>query len=215
MKSFTDIVNENNNIKRFNKLINYTFLKEVASIDDIRKVCDDAKENQYNSVIVRPDMVSYAKSFLENTDIQVCAVISYPKGDDKTHDKIKEASDAITEGADELDVVMDYKLFTKAFNNNDTDDLERVSNTIRKLTELAHGYNSSFIKIIIEIEALNYDQIKSVCDMCTTAGVDCVKTSTGYFVPGLSLDDKLDRVKFMRKMLPDYITIEVSGGWSV
>jgi len=198
--------------KRYNKLIDYTYLSEDANIDKIEEICKQAKENGFYSVCIRPPFVSYAVNFLEGSDVKVVAVISFHKGDDKTQEKIVEAQKSISNGADEIDMVMNWKLLQKYFKESDDDkkkDIEqKLYNDIRKVVDVCHGSNGALLKVIIESGELTLEQIKKACEICTKAGVDFVKTSTGYASRGA----EIDKVRFMRSILPDHIKIKASGG---
>jgi len=194
---------ENKTTIKYNNLIDFTILNDQASVDQIKEYCDIAKQYKFASVCVKPDNILYAKSFLEDSNVKVCTVISFPKGTDSTIEKIKECTKALSDGADEVDVVMNYTKLLK----KEEDAVEDITTELRELTELTHS-EGKIIKVIIESGILTFDQIRTVCECCVEAGVDFVKTSTGYAKVGA----ELDKVKFMRKILPDYIKIKASGG---
>ena len=201
-----------NDPKRFNKLIDFTYLREDANIDKIEEICKIAAENKFYSVCIRPDFVSYASNFLKGSDVKVCTVISFPGGDDKTQSKITETQKCISNGADEIDMVMNWKQLQKASKETEEeskkDILKRVYEDIRKVADICHGADSVILKVIIESGELTLEQVKTACEMCVKAGADFVKTSTGYASKGA----EVDKVKFMRSILPDYIKIKASGG---
>lgn len=207
IKLFESFVDEN----RFNKLIDFTYLREDASIQKIEEICKIAIQNKFYSVCIRPEFVSYAYNFLEGSDVKIVTVVSFPDGEDKTQEKIVETQKSISNGADEIDMVMNWKLLKKASKETDEikkkDILKRVYDDIAKVSEICHGADSVILKVIIESGELTLDQVKSACDMCVKAGVDFVKTSTGY--KALSTIDKL---KFIKSILPDYVKIKASGG---
>lgn len=197
--------------RRFNKIIDYTYLREDANIDKIEEICKQAKENGFYSVCVRPDYVSYAVNFLDGSDVKVCTVISFHEGDDKTQEKVVETQKAISNGADEIDMVMNWKLLQKWSKEPDEEkkaDLEqKIYDDIRKVADVCHGSDSVVLKVIIESGELTLEQVKKACELCSKAGVDFVKTSTGY-----SGGAEIDKVRFMRTILPDHIKIKASGG---
>ncbi len=199
-------------VKKYNKLIDYTYLKEDANIDKIKEICEDAKKYNYYSVCIKPDYVIYAKDFLEDTDIKVCTVISFPQGTDKTVEKVKETEKAILDGADEIDMVMNYKLLKEALNSDNEEEKNRkldiVKKDIQRISELCHGMHSVVLKVIVESGELTFEQLKEACDICVETGVDFVKTSTGFASKGA----EIDKVIFMRKILPDFVYIKASGG---
>ena len=213
IKKFNNFINENkNNNSKFNQIIDYTYLKMDANVDRIKQICNEAKEFGFYSVCIKPDYVSYAKEFLKGSNVKVVTVISFPGGTDKTIDKIKETERAIIDGADEIDMVMNYKLLKKATNLSDDEKknskLDIIRNEISKIARLCHGINSAILKVIIESGELTLEQTKLACEICVEAGADFVKTSTGFAKKGA----EEDKVKFMRKILPDSVKIKASGG---
>lgn len=213
IKRFNNFINESKNNKgKFNRIIDYTYLKMDANVDRIKQICNEAKEFGFYSVCIKPDWVSYAKEFLKGSDVKISTVVSFPNGTDKTNDKIKETERAIIDGADEIDMVMNYKLLKKATGIEDEETkkskLDIVKNDIVRIARLCHGINSVILKVIIESGDLTLEQTKLACDICVEAGVDFVKTSTGFSKKGA----EEDKVKFMRRILPDSVRIKASGG---
>jgi deoxyribose-phosphate aldolase len=198
--------------RRYNKLIDFTYLREDATVDKIEEICKQAKDNGFYSVCVRPDFVSYAVNFLEGSDVKVVTVVSFPKGEDKTQEKVVEAQKAISNGADEVDMVMNYKLLQKASKEAEDEKkkimYQRIYEDIRKVADVCHGSDSITLKVIIESGELTLEQVKKACELCSKAGADFVKTSTGYASKGA----EIDKVRFMRSILPDHIKIKASGG---
>lgn len=198
--------------RRYNKIIDFTYLREDTNVDKIEEVCKHAKENGFYSVCIRPDFVSYAVNFLEGSGVKIVTVISFPEGADKTQEKVVEAQKAIANGASEIDMVMNWKLlqkWSKESNEKKKEDyLQKVYDNIRKVAEVCHGADSIVLKVIIESGELTLDQVKKACELCSKAGADFVKTSTGYASKGA----EIDKVRFMRSILPDHIKIKASGG---
>jgi deoxyribose-phosphate aldolase len=202
-REFESYIFEDNNNTQYNNIIDYTYLKPDTKIDDVKKICEEAKEANFFSVCILPDFVSYAKTFLEKSNVKVCTVISFPKGNNKTIDKVNETKRAIADGADEIDMVLNYKLLMKG----DDDSLEKCQKDVEEVARVCHK-DGVILKVIIESGVLTYDQVKQACDICVEAGADFVKTSTGFAKVGA----EIEKVKFMRKILPDYIKIKASGG---
>jgi deoxyribose-phosphate aldolase len=198
----------------YNNKIDYTYLKDNATIDDIKQLCEDAIENNFYSVCIKPNFVGTAQAFLDDSDVKVCTVISFPKGDDSSMKKVKETDAAITDGADEIDMVMNYKLLQELTytEGEEYDDIyEELVQDVRNVVKICHK-DGIIVKVIIEIEELNYNQIKLACNICVDAGADFVKTSTGFAPTMKPFEDKLEKIKYMRKILPEYIKIKISGG---
>jgi len=212
IKRFNNFINESKSSGKFNQIIDYTYLKMDANVDRIKQICNEAKEFGFYTVCIKPDYVSYAKEFLKGSSVKVCTVVSFPNGTDKTNDKIKETEKAIIDGAEEIDVVMNYKLLKKASQIENKEEreskLDIVKSDIARIARLCHGINSVILKVIIESGELTLEQTKLACEICVEAGADFVKTSTGFAKKGA----EVDKVKFMRKILPDSVKIKASGG---
>ena len=185
------------------KLIDYTKLSDNLDNDKIKEFCKEAEDNGFYSICILPEYVTIAKSFLDKTKIST--LIDFPKGTSDTRTKKAQIDEAIINGSDEIDVVINYKLIKNEENHED------LSNEIRELTEYCHR-EGSLIKVIIEVGALSYQEIEKICHMCTDSGVDFIVTSTGKFPNDDSFEKKLEKVKFMRKILPDNIKIKMTGG---
>jgi deoxyribose-phosphate aldolase len=212
MKKFLNFKNENNS--DFNNIIDYTILKPNYTIENVKKFCDDAKNKNFYCICVLPEYISSVKSFLDNTNIKVCSVLSFPKGTDKMKNKIKDVQNYITNGADEIEMVIDYNILHKLTNTDDAeykDNYDYLLNDIRSITSICHK-NGVLIKAIIEIEELDYDEIKIACSICDEASVDYIMTSTGFSKNIMNFDKKLEIVKYIRKILPYHIKIKVAGG---
>lgn len=212
--NFNHWIKLNENKTNHNNKIDYTYLKDNATIDDIKQLCEDAVENNFYSVCIKPNFVGTAQAFLNDSNVKVCTVISFPKGDVSTMKKVKETDAVITDGADEIDMVMNYKLLKELTytEGEEYDDIyEELVQDIRNVVKICHK-DGIIVKVIIEIEELNYNQIKLACDICVDAGADFVKTSTGFAPTMKPFEDKLEKIKYMRKILPEYVKIKISGG---
>lgn len=190
--------------EQYNKIIDYTKISDSLTNDQIKDFCKEAEDNNFYSICILPKYVASADSFLNN-NTKISALIDFPKGTSDVKSKIDEIDETIVNGANEVDVVINYKLI------KETEEHDTLQNEIRELTEYCHreGIN---IKVIIEIGALNYQNLESICKMCIDGNVDYIMTSTGKLPNDDSFEKKLDKVKFMRKILPDEIKIKFSGG---
>jgi deoxyribose-phosphate aldolase len=195
---------DNKEKEEYYKLIDYTKISDNLSVDDIKKICKEAEDNNFYSVCVLSKFVTTAYSFLKN-EIKISALIDFPKGESDIKEKIDKIDDSIVNGANEVDVVVNYKLIKESESH---EDLEKE---IKELTEYCHREGST-IKAIIEIGALNYQEIESICKMCINSNVDYIMTSTGKLPNDDSFEVKLEKVNFMRKILPDETKIKFSGG---
>jgi len=195
---------DNKEKTQYNRLIDYTKISDNLSNDSIKELCKEAENNNFYSICILPQYVISAYSFLKG-DVKISSLIDFPKGESGIKKKINDIDESIVNGANEIDVVVNYKLI------KDKEDHEKLENEIRELSEYCHreGVN---VKIIIEIGALNYQEIEEICKMCIDANVDYVMTSTGKLPKDDSFETKIEKVKFMRKILPDEIKIKFSGG---
>jgi len=186
------------------KLIDYTKLSNNLSNDNIKEICKEAEDNIFYAISVLPEYVATAYSFAKK-EIKISALIDFPKGTSSTKHKIGEIDKSIVNGADEIDVVLNYQLI------KDEEDVEKVENEIRELTEYCHR-EGTIIKLTIEIGALTYQEIEKICRMCIDSNVDYITTSTGKLPNDDSFEKKLEKVKYMRKILSDDIKIKFAGG---
>lgn len=184
------------------KYIDQTALRPFLSKQEFEAFIEEAKKHDFASVCIPPYMVPGAAKLLANTDIKVCTVIGFPLGYNCIHTKIEEALAAISNGAAEIDIVINISAFKSGM-------YDYVADEIMQLTTLAHNQNA-VIKVIIETAYLTEEEIKKICAICADAKVDYVKTSTGFAPEGA----KLETVKLMRNVLPATIKIKASGGIS-
>lgn len=180
--------------------IDHTLLKPGLLLADVEKICTEAKTYGFAAVCIPPPFVKHAKAFCEGTPVKIATVIGFPFGYSAIEAKIAESVLALVDGADELDVVINFT----AIKNNDWN---LVANEINHLMPVIKSKNKA-IKTIIESGILTPEEIKKCCDLYGAAGVDFVKTSTGYAEQGATLE----AVELMRTWLPDHIAIKASGG---
>lgn len=180
--------------------IDHTILKPTTVLADIDKLCMEAQAYRFAAVCVPPCFVKKAKALLVNTDIKVATVIGFPLGYSAIEAKLAETVLAIVDGADELDMVMNIS----AVKNNDWGFIANEINTILAVIR----NNGRCIKVIIESGILTDEEIIRCCEIYGVAGVDFVKTSTGYAEKGATVE----AVKLMRRHLPDNVKIKASGG---
>jgi len=183
-----------------NKYIDHTILKPTCLVSDIEKLCAEAKQYDFAAVCVPPNFVQLAKEKLVGSTVQLATVIGFPFGYSATEAKIAEIILAMVDGADELDVVANIS----AIKNGDwtaiADEINHIMPIIRSKNKV--------VKIIIESGVLTDEEIMKCCDIYGIAGIDYLKTSTGYAEKGASVE----AVKLFRKYLPDQVQIKASGG---
>jgi deoxyribose-phosphate aldolase len=197
-------INEDN---RYNNVIDFTFLRDDCNREEIEKTCKTAQEMGAYSVCILPEFISDAKIFLEDTPLKVCTVIDFPEGESKPKQKLKATREAIIAGVDEIDLVMNYKKLKNATVNQFEDIYQELVDEIKLVAQECHK-NGIVLKVIIESGELTLDQIKTACQICVDGGADYVKTSTGKTIRGA----ELDKVQYMKKILPDHIKLKAAGG---
>ena len=183
-----------------NKYIDHTILKPTCLVSDIEKLCAEAKQYDFAAVCVPPNFVKLAKEKLVGSTVQVATVIGFPFGYSATEAKIAEIILAMVDGADELDVVANISAIKNGDWSAIADEINHIMPIIRSKNKV--------VKIIIESGVLTDDEIIKCCDIYGIAGIDYLKTSTGYAEKGASVEV----VKLFRKHLPDQVQIKASGG---
>ncbi len=180
--------------------IDHTILRPTTLVSDIEKLCAEAKQYHFAAVCVPPNFVKKAKSLVAGSEVKVATVIGFPFGYSTVEAKIAEILLAIVDGADELDMVINIS----AIKNNDW---IYLANEINHIMPIIRAKNK-FVKIIIESGVLTNDEIIKCCEIYGLAGIDCLKTSTGYAEKGATVE----AVKLFRLHLPDQVQIKASGG---
>ena len=183
---------------KYNKLIDHTLLKQDATPEQIVKLCEEAKAYDFMSVCVNPAYVPLASECLKGSDVKVCTVIGFPLGMNLTRTKVDEATVAINQGADEIDMVINVGMLK---NGND----DYVQEEIRLLKEVA---GKKVLKVIIETCLLTDDEKIRACLAAKEAGADFVKTSTGFSTGGATVHD----VRLMRETVGPEMGVKASGG---
>ena len=182
-----------------NKHIEHTLLKQDAKLEDFIKLFDEAKEHKFLGVCINPAYVRLAKEHLK--DSKVVTVVGFPLGANRSDVKAFETSKAIEDGADEIDMVINVT----ALKNKDYD---YVVNDIKMVKEACKGKP---LKVILETDLLDKDEIKKACELCIEAKADFVKTSTGFVKNGVGA--KAEDVKLMFDTVSPYgLKVKASGG---
>lgn len=182
--------------------IDHTLLSATASETDIRKICEEAWVHQFKAICVAPVYVPYVVEMMEfcPVKIEIATVIGFPMGYSTTATKIAEATEALQNGATELDVVMNLSQFKSMAYLS-------VREELKQLADLAHGQNA-LLKVIIETASLDSFDLYTACEICAEAKADFVKTSTGFGPGGADVET----VRKMRSILPAGVKIKASGG---
>ncbi len=179
--------------------IDHTALKADTEKEQIEKLCKEAIDHGFAAVCVNPYYVSYCKKTLKNTDIKVATVIGFPLGASTKEAKAFETKDAINNGADEVDMVINIAALK---NGNYKEVKEDISAVVDKAKDKA------LVKVIIETCLLSKDEKVKACELAKEAGADFVKTSTGFSKAGASVED----VRLMRDTVGREMGVKASGG---
>lgn len=186
-------------MKNLQRYIEHTNLKPTISHNDIEKLVEEAVRHQFVGICVPPFWVKKAKRDLGESDVQLVTVIGFPLGYHMAETKLAEMELAIKTGADELDMVMNVSAMKS--------DMPWVKIEIARCAQLAHEHEK-ILKVIIETAYLNEKELALACRWCADAGVDFVKTSTGFAPSGAKVED----IRKMRELLPSHVGIKASGG---
>lgn len=185
---------------RINSYIDHTVLKPTTTLQDVEQLCREAIQYQFAAVCVPPLFVKKAMALVAGTGVKAATVIGFPFGYSAIEAKVAETVLAIVDGADELDLVINIS----AIKNKDWQFLASEINAILPIVR----NKNKVIKIIIESGILTDEEIITCCDLYGAAGVDFMKTSTGYAATGATVE----AVALMRKHLADAVQIKASGG---
>ncbi len=183
---------------QINKYIDHTLLKATATKKEIIKLCNEAKEYNFYAVCVNGCYVELAKSELQNTDVNIAAVIGFPLGAMSTKAKVFEAKQSIENGASEIDMVINVGKLLDG-------EIDYVENEIKLIKE---AIGNNVLKVIFENCYLSKEQIKIVSQLAINAGADFVKTSTGFGTDGATFED----VQLMKEIVKDKAQIKAAGG---
>ena len=181
------------------KYIDHTLLKADARKEDIEKLCSEAFHNGFASVCVNSCWVPLVSELLAGTDVKVCTVVGFPLGAASANAKAAEAADAVKNGADEIDMVINIGMLKSGM-------MEAVEDDIKEVRNAAKG---KILKVIIETCLLSDDENKAACRAAAAAGADFVKTSTGFSTGGATVHD----VALMKEAVSARgLKVKASGG---
>lgn len=181
--------------------IDHTLLRQDTIREDIEKLCREAVEYGFFGVCIPPYFVSSARGFLQATGVRIVTVVGFPFGYNVMSSKVEETKKAIIDGANEIDVVINIGALKSG-------NLTYLREEIESITTICRLQNR-IVKVIVESAMLTDAELQRVCGFCVNAGVDFVKTSTGYSsAGGVTLED----VKKLRDLLPGNIRIKAAGG---
>ena len=179
-------------------MIDHTLLKADATREQILKVCAEARQYKFASVCVNPTWVATVAGELQGSGVKTCTVIGFPLGATTSFAKAAETRDAIANGADEVDMVINIGALKAGEDRLVEDD-------VRAVVQAAGG---RLVKCIIEAAMLSDEEVVRACQLAVKGGIDFVKTSTGFGPGGATVH----HVALMRKTVGDKIGVKASGG---
>lgn len=182
----------------FNKYFDHTILKPDASNIQVEAICAEAVQYGFASVCVNQYRTKMVAELLKDSDVKTCTVIGFPLGAVSTEVKVFETEQALKDGADEIDMVINIGALKDKNYNYVLDDIKNVKNVCKSIT----------LKVIIETCLLTDDEKTKACELAVTAGTDYVKTSTGFSTGGATCDD----VILMKNAVKGMAKVKASGG---
>jgi deoxyribose-phosphate aldolase len=183
------------------RIIDSTNVKATATKGDIEKLCEEAVEHGFGCVCVNPIYVKLAATLLTGSKVKVCSTIGFPFGVTLSEIKALEAVKAVENGAEELDIVINLSALKSG-------DYEAVKRDIAAVVDVKRLSNEIVVKVIIETACLTKEEKVIACRLVKEAGADFVKTSTGFFGKGASVED----VRLMRQTVGSNFGVKAAGG---
>lgn len=185
---------------KLNKYIDHTVLKPETTIEKVQKLCEEAIDNDFAAVCVNPSFVGMCAYLLKDSDVKVCTVIGFPLGMNTIATKVFEAENAILNGADEIDMVINIGAAKGGAWEYVLEDISSVANVVHK-----HG---KLLKVIVEVCLLTEEEQHKVAEVVLASGADYIKTSTGFSTGGATLE----ALKIMNEHCGGKIGIKAAGG---
>jgi deoxyribose-phosphate aldolase len=183
------------------KLLDSTLVKAVATKSEIEKLCQEAIQYGFRCAVVNPVYVKFAAKLLEDSDVKVCSTVGFPFGVSLSEIKALEAVKAVEDGAEELDMVINLSALKSG-------DYEFVKRDIAAVVDVKRFSKDAIVKVIIETAYLTRDEKIIACKLAKEAGADFVKTSTGLFGGGATVED----VRLMRQTVGKSMGVKAAGG---
>lgn len=187
------------NKKEILKIVDHTLLSQSATWDDIRQILDDAMFYETASACIPPSYVKQAAEYVEGK-LPICTVIGFPNGYNTTAVKVFETKDAIANGAEEIDMVINIGALKD----------KRYQEIEDEICQIHEACNGKILKVIIETCLLTDEEIIKMCEIVTSAGAEYIKTSTGFSSGGATFYD----VSLMKKHIGEEVKVKAAGGIS-
>ena len=186
-------------IKKILSMVDHTYLKQDATWDEIKKTCDEGIKYKTASVCIPPSFVRLAKEYV-GTELKICTVTGFPNGYSTTRTKCFESQEAVQNGADEIDTVINIgDLKSRNYN--------KVLSDLRDIKSSCQG---KLLKVIIETCLLTDEEKKKMCELVSESGADFIKTSTGFSTGGATRED----IILFSKYVAPHVKIKAAGGIS-
>lgn len=183
-------------------MIDHSVLRPDSTEEDVKKACSLAIDLRLAAVVVNPAHIPIVATILKGSAVKTCSVISFPFGLSTTEAKVAEARSVLTQGAEEIDMVMNFSALRSGRENY-------VLNDIRSITDLASsGAKKVVVKVILETCYLNEKEKRQACLLAVEGGADFVKTSTGFGSAGATIED----VRLMKQTVGPKIGVKAAGG---
>ncbi|KPK93563.1 hypothetical protein AMJ80_05875 [bacterium SM23_31] len=200
-------------------IIDSTFLREGAKIEDIIQLCDDALMHQFYAVCVPPKYVNFALSRICDTSVRLVSVVGFPFGTESTIIKCRRAEQVIKNGADEIDMVMNIDWFLNGKYKDVTEDIANTVTTAKNISCRRFPAGTAVVKVIIETALLREEErknnftggylIRKASELVVETGADYVKTSTGMHpTGGVQPND----VAIIKSIIPEPVKVKAAGG---
>lgn len=183
------------------KLIDSTLVKAAATKSEVESLCREAAEYSFRCAVVNPVYVRFASTLLESSDVKVCSTVGFPFGVSLPEIKALEAVEAVEDGADELDMVINISGLKSG-------DYDAVKRDIAAVVDVKRLSDELIVKVIIETAYLTLDEKIVACKLAKDAGADFVKTSTGLSGKGATVED----VRLMRQTVGNDVGVKAAGG---
>lgn len=178
--------------------IDHTKLGFTVTSEEVRKLCNEAKEYHFASVCIPPCYVRLAKQELQDSSVAICTVVGFPFGNQELETKVSETKLAIKNGCDEIDMVMNIGALKE----------QSYDYVIDEITKVRDACNGKVLKVIVETSVLSDDELREATKICNLTYVNFIKTSTGFGSRGVSLKD----IDIINEEKNEVLEIKASGG---
>ena len=182
----------------YSKYIDHTLLKQDASLKEIKKLVAEAKKFNFKTICINPSRIVETKKLLKNSKVEITTVIGFPLGASTTKSKVFEAKEAIENGANEIDMVINIGKFKD----------KEYDFVLNEINQVKNAIGENILKVIVETALLNNEEIKKISKIVKKSNANFIKTSTGFSTRGATLED----VKIMNQVLNKEKEIKAAGG---